>query len=300
MGNHQIIFNKNKDIVQIIAPASKCNALDDVLINATRLLKDNHIKFRVAEDLFSDSSLPFYSNSLEYRFNDIKNALDDGDVKIIWCIRAGYGSAEVAQLLEGYSLKQPKILIGFSDITSLHLLFNNEFQMPSIHGPNIHDLSSNSLQIVLDMLQGKQYDYKLIQISSTGYKPIKGSSVIGGNLTVLCSNIGVFNKSFFDNKILLLEDVNEYSYAIKRSLMQLYRNDMLKNLKAIIFGDFTKSDKYLDRTLAFFTDSYCSHIPVFTTPNIGHGDLNYPIIFSSRADIIDGNLCVYSPYQMVN
>jgi muramoyltetrapeptide carboxypeptidase len=285
-------FDRQKDKIQIIAPASKCKDLDAALTMSENLFKKHGFKFSVSEELFNKNSMNFYSNTLDYRYEDLKKALDDEDIKILWCVRGGYGSAEIGNLLWNYELKSPKLLIGFSDITSLHLLFNHKFHIPSIHGEMLSgpltENKAKNLELVFDLLKGNNLSYKLQKLNHISYNKIEDTSITGGNLTVLCSNIGgMLRSEFFDDKILFLEDIDEQSYKIMRSLMQLFHGGFLSKLKAIIFGQFTKSDKFKEETLQYFIDKYCNNIPIFALDSVGHGEINEPIIFGNSVIIQD-------------
>ena len=308
----KIVFNREKEIIKIVAPASKKLGYESVMKSFSLLCKEYSCNYSVSEGLFSETCLAFISNNPEYRFKDFLNALDDDKVRIIWSIRGGYGSAEIANLLLDYKIKSPKILIGFSDITSLHLLFNNYFNLPSIHGSMpfcvTRELGMQNLRDVFEVLLNvKKIEYKLENISFSlggerGTIPdfINGD-IIGGNLTVLCSNIGSLARSQdFDGKILFLEDVDEKSYKIQRSLMQLYQGGLLKNIKAIIFGQFIEHDEYIDETIINFVEKNCHGKPAFRLNYIGHGKVNKPLIMGAPSIITEDCLIINNPFEWFN
>ncbi len=293
----KISFNEGKRIIKIIAPASKFDDLNDVLKRSAILFEKEGFHSSVSDGLFSQDSMEFYSNTLEYRFNDFRKALEDEEVKIIWCIRGGYGSSEVGNLLLDYELKSPKLLIGISDITSLHLLFNHKFSIASIHGEMLSGIMTENklknLESVFSILKGGNISYELKQLNSFLYDKIDQTSITGVNLTVICSNIGgILKREFFDDKILLLEDIGEKSYKIMRSLMQLFHGGFLYRLKAIIFGDFTSCGADTPKILQDFIDRYCSGIPVFQLNDVGHGEMNKPIILGAPAIISSDRLSI--------
>lgn len=303
----KISFDKIKDKVQILAPASKCNEFDKIIDLSSQLFKKYSINYSVSDGLISDKGLPFYSNSLKYRYDDFKSALEDEEVKVLWCLRGGYGSSEICFKLieEHYKLKSPKILIGFSDITSLHLLFNNQFNLPSIHGSMLASLDTKdgteNVEKIFTMFKETSKSYRMSQLNNIKYDKIE-SQVVGGNLTVLCSNIGtpILDDAFFDNKILFLEDIGETSYKIMRALMHIFHSGILSKITAIIFGDFTKSDTDYKNTILEFITNYCKGIPAFSLENIGHGDINEPLILGVLAKIENDVLTINNPFEFIN
>jgi muramoyltetrapeptide carboxypeptidase len=316
MTKNKIVFDRKTDIIQVVAPSSKRPDFYEAIEKFTLLCREYGINSSVSEGLFSDDCLPFLSNSLEYRYNDFLDALKNDDIKIIWSIRGGYGSSEIANLLKDYKINSPKILIGFSDITSLHLLFNNYFFLPSIHGAMIFDILKDSkvenLKKIFNLFKSNKIEYKLkriniiaktiesnIEESDSHINTTIESYITGGNLTVLCSNIGGLLKAeHFEDKILFLEDVGEISYKVQRCLIQLYHGGFLSKIKAIIFCEFVGSDENLERTLQSFISKYCNTIPAFELNIIGHGEINQPLILGSPCKIINDILTIEIPFEM--
>jgi muramoyltetrapeptide carboxypeptidase len=277
----KIAFNKATDIIQVIAPASRPNSEDhDKLLNrAIDLLGSKGFKAIATDKILSKSPTMFYANTLKERTADFLDAMQDERVKIIWCLRGGYGSAEVANEVLDLKLQQPKILIGFSDITSLHALFNQIYGLPSIHGNNICSVLKHpeSLEDIINLLSGKPSVFKLSPLNeaarSEGLK-IEGK-IAGGNLKILTTLIGTKLAPNFENQILMIEDINEAGYAIMRDLMHLEYSGLLKKIKAIVFGDFIKGDRHVNEVISFFSND--AKIPAFKTENFGHDDINIPI-----------------------
>ena len=293
-----ISFNKNSDIIQIVAPASRPHGdCVKLLEQGLEMLQDYGFNAYASKRIISKEPYMFYANTLEERVRDFQDALINEQVRIIWCLRGGYGSCEVANMLLDFKIGAPKILIGFSDITSMHILFNQHLKLPSLHANNIASCIRypDSLQKVLSTLSGVGTVLDLISLNTPSFNNfvIEGE-IAGGNLKVLTTLIGTALAPNFDNKILILEDINEPSYAIMRDLMHLRYAGLLADIKAIIFGDFIQADGYLDQTLKEFSQNL--EIPAFMTSGFGHGSINYPVVLGGKGKIINNILSADFPY----
>lgn len=287
------LIRKSNYNVRIIAPASSVKNPYKILKDAIDILNSfKCFEVTVPEDIFQDTTPPFYSNTKEKRRQDLKDALLDDQVDIIWSFRGGYGSAELIdkEILELKPTK--KILIGFSDITTLHVLCNQIYNLISIHGPNINNLLSHKDELVLikSYLLGESLVYKLEPLNEVAQSSTIEGVICGGNLTILTKLLATSLHPNLKDKVLLLEDTGEKSYRIKRMLVQLEQSGLLNQLKAILIGDFTLSDTYLSEVLSEFT-KFC-HFPVFKIESVGHGEKNYPIIFNNNVIINKSNLII--------
>jgi len=300
----KISFSKSADYIQIVAPASNLTDLDKdiILQQAVELLTKNGFKVKINPDILAKEAVLFYANTLKKRVEDFEQAMQDDEVKIIWCMRGGYGSAEIANSLLDIPMTTPKILIGFSDITSLHVFFEKKFLMPSIHGNNIRSLLRNedSIEQIIDLLSGKISTLPISTLNSLAISSQRIEGIItGGNLKVLTSLIGTSLTPNFDDKILILEETGEPGYAIMRDLMHLKYASLLTKTKAIIFADFIKSDSMCEGVLQAFSNEV--NIPIFKAQKFGHDKENTPITLGATS-IIDpkrGLLSVYSPFEII-
>ena len=288
---------KKKYKVKIIAPASSCDNANKILEQSIQIL-NSHDCFEAyaSEDIFCNTIPPFYSNTQEKRQKDLHEALLSDEVDIIWSFRGGYGSAELINS-EILSLQpKNKILIGFSDITILHFLCNQVYNLRSIHGPNINNISlhKDELLLIKSYLLGNELNYELTPLNDLASNETIEGEICGGNLTMLTTLLATKLHPNLASKIVLLEDTGEKSYRIKRMLLQLQQSGVFEEIKAIILGDFILSDDYLEEVLNEFI-SFC-HFPIFKIKSVGHGEQNYPIIFNNHVIInksilkISGNI----------
>lgn len=179
----------------------------------------------------------------DLRTNDLQEALDNPDIKAIIFGRGGYGTVRILDQLDFRKFKKnPKWLVGFSDITVLHSHIQRKYGIPTIHGQMVKsflDASSESLQSLQDILFGKVSSLKY---SYSGFPHRQGQGdgiLIGGNLAILQSIIGSPSDINYDNKILFIEDVGEAHYNIDRMLWALKRAKKLRKLRGLIVGGFT-------------------------------------------------------------
>jgi len=175
------------------------------------------------------------------RAADFQAQLDDENVKAIWCARGGYGTVRIIDSLDFTNFKQhPKWIMGFSDVTVLHSQLNVE-RVASLHSimpftvPNAPEEVKETLR---KALFGETISYS---IPSKNYD-VKGTAsgeLVGGNISILYSLLG--SKSSIDtkNKILFIEDLDEYLYHIDRMMYNLKRNGYFEQVKGIIVGSMT-------------------------------------------------------------
>lgn len=305
-----INFNKEKDFIAIIAPASSCdNAVVKLQEIKKKLATQGFNNLLIDDRIFSDETLKFFATKKETRQIIFTEALLDPRVKIIWAFRGGYGCDEF--IFDCLDIKPvcPKILIGYSDITSMHLLFNQQYNMKSLHGSVLTSLlppHDQELNIIIEVLSGKETFIKLTPANNMiTYKKISGAT-IGGNLTILTTMIGtkLHPKTF--GKILIVEDVNEVGYRILRSLIHLKNAGIFDRLNAIIFGDFTVNDKNsnensyknMQSAILYFCKQHIPNIPAYLASGIGHGKVNQAIVMNQQAIIEDNYLKVTSPFSL--
>jgi muramoyltetrapeptide carboxypeptidase len=284
------------DVIDIIAPASA--GINPPLINqqAADFIKELGFTPRLPADMcYSTKQLlekgldPFCSNSDEYRFNHLKQALYAEDSKVIWCTRGGYGSMRIIpQLAELIPPENAKLIIGFSDITALMLFFTEKWHWPVLHakvltqycGEQRHEQSVSEIKEVL--YGKKQVTYhKLIPLNelAKSQKIIEGQ-VIGGNLCLIETSLSTNWQINADDKILLLEEVGERGYRIDRSLEHLKQAGVFDKVKAIIFGAFIGGDEadgsnYVQHAINRFIAEL--KIPAISYEGFGHGIINQPL-----------------------
>ena len=280
--------------IRIIAPSGTTQEPQKKLAEMIEFLKSHDFEVSVQDNIFSDPPLPFYSNTREIRFEQLRDALLTKEVDIICAFRGGYGSAEIAIPAMEITPNGKKIMIGFSDITVLHLLFNQHYKMPSIHGfvlTSLMDKHPDTIIQIKDILAGKKQSISLKPQNEAAKQDISGE-LMGGNLTMLATMIGTKLEPQMDGKILILEEVNDQGYKIRRVLTQLEQSGKLEKIAACILGDFIGGDEHVEWALGDFI-SRNPQLPIYRTEGIGHGSVNIPLVFGEKATIVGGEFLEY-------
>jgi muramoyltetrapeptide carboxypeptidase len=175
------------------------------------------------------------------RATDFQAQLDDANVKAIWCARGGYGTVRIIDSLDFTNFKQhPKWIMGFSDVTVLHSQLNVE-RVASLHSimpftvPTAPEEVKDTLR---KALFGETISYT-IPSKSYDVNGTASGELVGGNISILYSLLG--SKSSIDtkDKILFIEDLDEYLYHIDRMMYNLKRNGYFEQVKGIIVGSMT-------------------------------------------------------------
>ena len=302
-----IKFDKKHDRLAIIAPASACNDKQGYMDKTKSLhrlqalisfFKKNKFQCNYNEKIFERNELEYFAASKVERIRQLKAVLLDPQVKIIYAFRGGYGCADIAFDCLELVPSGPKILIGFSDITVLHLLFNQHYKFMSIHS-SMDSGKIEMLEELISVIAGSDIQINLQPVTISAENQKKSGEVIGGNLTVLCSMIGTKLHPLTKDKILFIEDINEKGYQVHRHLVHLYRAGLLTDIKGLILGEFTDSDQYIEVSIASFIDEYLSDIAVYRSDSIGHGDVNHPVIIGAVGQISANILTITNPFQII-
>lgn len=288
---------KNNAKIAVITPAG---AIEKGQLDATlALIEAQGFRPVLGENVYAQYKKGYnYGGSPAERLQDLQWALD-GDFGAIWTTRGGYGCI---QLLKEISLKefrkQPKYLIGYSDVTVLQsYLLNQGFA--SIHGQSIKTSSfgvaEESYQGILNILKGEKPNYEIPAWDYNRQGKAKGQ-LVGGNLAMLYSTLGSPFSFNFKDKILFIEEVGEDYYALDRMLMNLENNDVFKHINGLIVGGMTamgdkdKNENYKNpfdplayQLIAEKTAHYDFPI-AFGMPN-GHIYNNQPLILGAEISL---------------
>ncbi len=239
-----------------------------------------------------------FAGTDQERADDINWALGQKDVKAILFFRGGYGAARIVDLVNWEALKkQPKWICGYSDVTAIHqhvqsLGIQSMHSTMPIHLSETDEESIMSFHALIEMLKGEKAEYYLGVDEGITYPKIQGQ-IMGGNLSVLYSVLWSKSAVSWDDKIVFLEDLDEYLYHIDRMMNGLSRGGKLSKVKAIVAGSFTDMN---DNTVPFGKDSLdileeyaAKHkVPFFYEFPAGHQKLNIPVKLGAEVQIEDG------------
>jgi muramoyltetrapeptide carboxypeptidase len=184
------------------------------------------------------------------RARDLQILMDDPGVKAIMCARGGYGVSRIIDRLSFTRMKtKPKWIIGFSDITTLHIHLNRHLSVVSLHSKMCNSFPDNwetaepvvqeSILSIRDALTGTKMAYKFSPDEHN--RPGIGQGVlIGGNLSIIQNLMGTASEISSAGKILFLEEVGEYLYSLDRMFVNLKRAGKLDKLAGLVIGGFNK------------------------------------------------------------
>jgi muramoyltetrapeptide carboxypeptidase len=225
------------DTVGIVAPAG-CLTAEEIM-PAVDMFRSWGLHVVFGSHLFSRRNS--FAGTDNQRASDFQIMLDDPAIRAILCARGGYGTIRIIERLDfGKFAGNPKWIVGYSDITVIHACLQQRVGVESLHGamprvvpPQKPDLASfDSLRAVL-FGELKQYTLRPHRHNLTGNAT---GTLVGGNLSVLCSMAGTGLDGDTSGKILFIEDLNEYLYHIDRMIMNLKLRGRLANLKALVVG----------------------------------------------------------------
>lgn len=233
------------DIVGVVAPAS-APANPKNIDAALRALARLGFKPKPATHL--RGRWGFLAGLDQQRADDLMEMFQDPAVKAILCFRGGYGTARLLPLLD-YAVirKNPKILIGYSDITSLHCALLAKANLVSFHGPMLNsdflkdNLPEFTRQSFLKTLMqpsapgslALNYKKKTVRVLSPG---TASGPLVGGNISILCASLATPYQPPFKGAILFFEDLNEEPYRFDRMLTQLLNAGLLQKVAGIAVG----------------------------------------------------------------
>ena len=230
-------YLKKGDKIAITCPAKKTAG---PMTDAVNLLQAWGLEVVLGETV--NASYHQFAGDDEMRASDLQRFIDDDSVKAIIAARGGYGTVRMIDKVNfSRFIQQPKWIIGFSDITVLHAHLFANYNTQTIHGQmpvNIPDASAGSLETLRRALfgEGLHYHFNSHALNRAG----KCFGVlVGGNLSLLIAISGSVSDLDYTDKILFIEDVGEYLYAVDRMLRTLKRAGKLKNLAGLIIGGFT-------------------------------------------------------------
>lgn len=271
---------KKGDTIAIVAPAKHIEA--SFVHFAQTFLEERGFLVRVSEYCLGRHH--YFSGTIAERLSDMQQAIDDPQVDAILCARGGYGCVQLVDQLNWSSfLKNPKWMIGFSDVTVFHSRLQAS-GVASIHGTmplNFQENSAAALQTLLDALRGSPYT---IFAPPSPFNQLGSAtgSINGGNLAIIASLIGTNDQPDFSNSILFVEEIGEPLYSIDRMFFSLKKAGILNQINGLIVGGMTSLKD--------------SEVPYGSTlKEIIHAhivDLNIPVCFHFPAGHIDDNQAV--------
>ncbi len=237
-------FLKKGDMIGLVAPARKIHMKE--IEEALRVFNSWGLEVICAPHLFGDHNQ--FSGTDKERLDDLQQMLDHPDIRAVVCVRGGYGSLRLIDAVDWRGFrKNPKWIVGFSDVTVFHAHLQQQLKMVSLHG--IMPLNmvkgdgmlprKKALQSLKDGLFGKTLAYKISAHPLNRPGNARGT-LIGGNLSLLYALQGSTSDIDTRGKILFIEDLDEYLYHIDRMILSLCRAGKFRGLRGLIVGGMTE------------------------------------------------------------
>lgn len=282
-------INKNSTI-GIVAPASP---EENEFINK-KINDFTSLGFKIKKGNYIYKKFNYLAGLDKERADDINDMFKDDSIDAIICLRGGYGSIRMLPYLDTKSIKKnPKPLIGYSDITLLLNYISSQCKFATFHGPmitsNFNDKITKQYFLNNIMNLDNKLIYNMEDLSENNHeiwnkKDFEGK-IVGGNLSLICSSIGTPYEIDTNNKILLIEDVNEYPYVVDRMLSQLFFCGKLNKVCGIIIGYFTNCDDIINEVYIknILKEKLINlNIPIIYNLKIGHSYPNITIPIGTK------------------
>jgi len=277
---------KKGDTIGIICPSS---AIDNNLPFQLAQETFEALGFKVKWGAHTHNRFGHLAGNDEEKLADLHHMFTDKEVKGIVCMRGGSGAARLLDKIDYTLIKRnPKVFLGYSDITALHAAIQSQTGLITFHGPvgtsswpslvvrqfetlffdGTSPLYENPLSKGDDLIPRQNRVQTIVSGTASG-------KLLGGNLTVLTGIAGSSYYPDFTDSILFLEDVSEEPYRVERMFCQLKLNGTLEKIKGFIFGkctDCSPSGGYGSLTLDQILDDYIRplNIPAYQGALIGH------------------------------
>jgi muramoyltetrapeptide carboxypeptidase len=287
---------KKGDCVGIVAPAGPVGE-KDALDRSVAAIERMGFHVRYADRIFQSSR--YLAGGDAERAEELMRAFEDDSIRAVIGLRGGYGCARLIPRLDGNRMRNnPKLFMGFSDLTTLHLFFYRHFGWITLHGPM-------AVNPGLGAYTADQESHLISLWTDPGYRPALTFSrletwspgtaqgpLVGGCLSNIVASIGTPYEIDTDGKVLFLEDVGEPPYRLDRMLTHLDLAGKLRSLTGILLGDFHECDATLgsDYSAQDVLRDLLEplKIPVLANFPSGHGPENWALTLGAGVRIDAG------------
>ncbi|MBH11099.1 MAG: LD-carboxypeptidase [Candidatus Marinimicrobia bacterium] len=266
--------------IGLISPSFWLNKKE--LAGTSKFFRDHGYKLKFGKS----NSLKWgpFAGTPQERADDIHRMFSDPEIDAIICVRGGYGANRVLPLID-YQLigENPKIFIGFSDITAYNISITQKTGLVTFHGPMLVSYKKQFIRYNFSLMEHILTAKKRVKIeypeklSPKVLKPgVANGPLWGGNITLILNRLGTTEQLNTNNVILFLEDVDEYLYSFERMLVQMRTTGILDNIKGLIIGelvDFKDQDIPFERDTDEIIMDICGDldIPIISNFPCGHG-----------------------------
>ena len=285
------------DTVGIVAPAGPFDPKK--FMKGKAVLESMGFRTFFDEGIFQKHG--FFAGTDVQRGDQVNRLFADPAIRAVVCARGGYGSMRILPFLDFETIqKNPKIFVGFSDISAPLSVLNDRCGLVTFHGPVVTTLANAIEETIVAMFTVLTSNTILELKPEKGIviKPGVSSGIMaGGNLTTLCHLVGTPYAPRFNGKILFIEDVGEFPYRIDRMLVQMKLAGCFEGLKGLVLGSFEECGQ-LDEIFRIVQEMFKDvNIPILAGFEIGHSKINItiPIGLEATLDTDRQILTFYEP-----
>jgi muramoyltetrapeptide carboxypeptidase len=294
------------DMIGVVVPAGPVDR--ERIARALELVRKRGFRTKTYGDIYRGTG--YLAGDDATRAEELMAAFADPETAAVWCARGGYGVVRLLERLDFEVIRaNPKVFVGFSDITALHLAFQQRAGLITFHGPNLQDgfgkpddmPAANESALWKALMADDRmttsnggYTYELAGEVAGDLRTIANGvatgRIAGGNLAVIGGLMGTPFEIETVGRILFLEDVSERVYRIDRYLAQLSLAGKLQSAAGILLGTFSYDDDEPADTqaaVAALIDEYCAglKIPVLAGFPAGHTRYNLTLPMGALAEI---------------
>lgn len=270
------------DVIGLVSPSSTC-AEPEKIEQAVTYLERNGYRVKTSRYLNQSEHDPEHTD--RYKLHDIHEMFADRSVSAIFCLRGGAGATRILDRIDyGLIADNPKILVGYSDITALSLAVFRKAGLVNFSGPmaatELYAPTPYTEEHFWGILTDPAYATMLRNFEGHQITCVKPGTVtgrlIGGNLSVLSSLVGTPYLPPFEGGILFTEDVNEPAYRIDRMLSHLFNAGLVRQSRGLMFGQFSKNatdenrEYRFDKIFTYYANRMQEGSPVMTGLSYGH------------------------------
>ena len=290
------------DTVMLVSPSGPTRA--ERVARGIELLSGWGLKVELGPDVYGRHG--YLAGTDAVRLAAFNTALRDPSVRGLVCTRGGYGAQRIVDDLDIEAVRSdPKLVVGFSDITALQLALWRGARLATVHGPGAAWLdertpaaSAESLRRTLmtddQIVLTADPDTETGSVRAT--RDTARGTILGGNLCLLTASVGTPDFPDLTGAILLLEEVEEPPYKVDRMLTQLRRTGVLRNVGGVALGQFTRCVDDWPVTVADVLAERLGDlgVPVLGGLPVGHGygQLSVPVGVPATLDVAAGTLTV--------
>ena len=255
---------KKGDNVFLFCPSSPIIPEEDIE-KCKKVITDLGFNPVIGKSLYENYG-GYMAGKVEIRIEDLHEAFSQKNIKGIFCVKGGYSASQLLDKIDYELIKNnPKVFVGYSDVTNLHIVFNQKCNLGTYHGPMvksnmINDFNDYTKASFFKALEKQEWKYEepenmplSILTKGNASSDIVSGVLTGGNLAIIVTTLGTKYEINTKDKILFLEDVDEETGSLNRMLTHLKYAGKLDDCKAVVFGNFaackntyTKENQHYD------------------------------------------------------